>query len=368
MRAVNRLIVYTDGASLGNPGPAGIGIIVCDDNRSVILTFRRSLPPLTNNEAEYRAILEGLRLAHQIGAEGVTIVNDSELVIRQLNGEYKIRSEKLRRWHREVMTLAQAFRDVVFLHVSEREGSEAIRLAHKAAKEAAKEGHQGKGNRPIKIAPSLLSADFRRLGEVIRQLEEGGADWVHFDVMDGRFVPNISFGLPVIEALRPETKLPFDVHLMVVEPERYIDAFIKAGADIIAVHPEATYHLHRVITQIKEGGVKASVALNPATPPEIIRPILPLLDVVLVMSVDPGFAGQKFLPFTLDKVATVRQWVDELGLTAEVEIDGGVSIKNASQCVKAGATVLVSASGIFQSGKAIPEAIAAFRRATLYPP
>lgn len=352
------LSVYVDGSSQGNPGPAGIGVVACDEKGQVITTRHLPLPSATNNEAEYRAVLEGLRLARQLGAEEVVVCSDSELVVRQLRGIYQVRSEKLKELWQEVQALMRQFRRCDIRHIPRKQNALANRLAQKAS--GVSFPHSPKA---VKIAPSILSADFRRLGEVIQELTQGGADWVHFDVMDGHFVPNISFGLPVIEALRSETALPFDVHLMIAEPGRYVEDFVKAGADIVAVHVEATAHLHRLVARIKELGVRASVALNPATPAEWIRPILPLLDVVLVMTVDPGFAGQKFLPFVLDKVQTVRRWIDEQGLTTEVEVDGGVTAANATDCVVAGATVLVSASGIFQSGLPIPDAIEALRQA-----
>jgi ribulose-5-phosphate 3-epimerase (EC 5.1.3.1) len=351
------LSVYVDGSSQGNPGPAGIGVIACDEGGQVIATRQRPLPSATNNEAEYQAILEGLRLARELGASEVIIFSDSELVVRQLQGAYQVRSEGLKGLWREAKELMRQFRRCEIRHIPREQNAQANRLAQQAS------GLASFRPRAVKIAPSILSADFRRLGEVMRELTESGADWVHFDVMDGHFVPNISFGLPVIEALRPETSLPFDVHLMIAEPERYVDAFVKAGADIVAVHVEATAHLHRLVARIKELGAKAGVALNPATPAEWIRPILPFLDVVLVMTVDPGFAGQKFLPFVLDKVRTVRRWIDERGLIVELEVDGGVTAANAADCVAAGATVLVSASGIFQSGLPIPDAIEALRQA-----
>lgn len=376
-------VFYVDGCSIGNPGRGGIGIVVSDENGKVITTYSATLPHVTNNEAEYHAVLEALRWAKRLGADELTLFSDSELIVRQLNGIYKVSSPKLKKLRAEALALIPSFRRVVIRHIPRKQNELANRLAQQAAKGDVEGGGQGavseatdkpltphaapRTPHPVKIAPSILSADFRRLGEVIGELESAGADWVHFDVMDGRFVPNISFGLPVIEALRSETKLPFDVHLMIVEPERYIAEFIKAGADIVSVHPETTYHPHRVTTQIKELGAKAGIALNPATPPDVIRPILPMLDVVLVMSVDPGFAGQSFLPFVLDKVKTLRQWIDETGLPIELEIDGGVNGGNAAQCVAAGATVLVSASGIFQSGKSIAEAVQILRQAATLP-
>jgi len=351
------LSIYVDGSSQGNPGPAGIGVVVCDERGQVVTTRQLPLPSATNNEAEYRAVLEGLRLAHELGADEVILCSDSELVVRQLQGAYQVRSEGLRKLWQEAKALMGQFRRCEIRHIPRRQNAFANRLAQRASGLSF-----SSSPKEVKIVPSILSADFRRLGEVIHELTQGGADWVHFDVMDGHFVPNISFGFPVIEALRPETSLPFDVHLMIAEPERYVDAFIKAGADIVAVHVEATAHLHRLVARIKELGARASVALNPATPVEWVRPILPMLDVVLIMTVDPGFAGQAFLPFVLDKVRTVRRWIEEMGLATEVEVDGGVTAANAADCVAAGAPVLVSASGIFQSGLPIPAAIRALRQ------
>ncbi len=374
-----KLTLYVDGASVGNPKRGGVGVVVCDDSGKVVTTYSAPLPQATNNEAEYHAVLEALRLAKKTGADELTLLSDSQLIMRQLNGTYKVRSPKLQKLHAEALALTRKFRRVTVEHIPRQKNGLANRLAQEAAtqrvecrvqsveleakKKPLTEHAAPKTPPSVKIAPSILSADFRRLGEVIRELELAGADWVHFDVMDGRFVPNISFGLPVIEALRSETSLPFDVHLMVLEPERYIAGFVKGGADIVAVHPEATHHLHRAVALVKELGAKASVALNPATPLEVVRPILPMLNVVLVMSVDPGFAGQNFLPFVLDKVKTLRRWIDETGLPIELEMDGGVNANNASDCVAAGATVLVSASGIFQSGKSIAEAVQTLRQA-----
>ena len=326
-----------------------------------------------------------MRLALDNGAEEAVLLSDSELVVQQLLGNYQVRSESLRRLWDAARALMQQFRRCEVRHIPRDQNAHANRLAQEAASAAREAADAGRtvnlqsavvephranalsqgGRSSVKIAPSILSADFRRLGEVVRELQVAGADWVHFDVMDGHFVPNISFGLPVIESLRSETSLPFDVHLMVTAPERYLEAFVKAGANIVAVHAEATYHLHRAVARLKELGVKAGVALNPATPPELVRPILPLLDVVLVMTVDPGFAGQRFLPFVLDKVRTLRQWIDERGLPVEITVDGGVTVTTAPECVRQGATVLVSASGIFQSGLPLTEAVNALRRAAL---
>jgi len=354
------LKIYVDGSSLGNPGPAGIGVVVCDEAGNIIATHKVSLNSATNNEAEYRAVIEALKLAKELGANEVTLLSDSELVVEQLRGNYRVKSTNLRGLHREAVNLARQFKRFSILHIPR----EANKVANKLAQEASFAANSSAfRTRHIKISPSILSADFRRLGEVVRELETGGADWIHFDIIDGRFAPNITFGFPVIEALRPETSLPFDVHLMIVEPERYVERFVKSGANILTVHPESTYQLHRTVHTIKEMGAMAGVVLSPATPPEFVKPILHLLDLVLVMSVDPGFSGQKFLPFVLDKVRTIRAWIEDMGLDTEVEIDGGVTEENAREVVAAGVTVIVSATGIFHSGKSIAEAISDLRRA-----
>ena len=199
----------------------------------------------------------------------------------------------------------------------------------------------------IKIAPSILSADFANLGRDIVSLSDWNADWVHFDVMDGHFVPNMSFGPPICAAIRPLTKLPIDVHLMVEDPTRFIPWFQKAGADIITVHVEAERHLHRALQQIHEGGCKAGVVLNPGTPALAVKEVLPYCDLVLVMSVNPGYGGQKFIPESLEKIAELRQMIDQRGLTTEIEVDGGVNPETAKLCIDAGATVLVAGSAVF---------------------
>ncbi|WJQ79548.1 ribulose-phosphate 3-epimerase [Brevibacillus brevis] len=200
----------------------------------------------------------------------------------------------------------------------------------------------------VKIAPSILSADFARLGEEILDVEKGGADWIHVDVMDGHFVPNITIGPLIVEAIRPVTKLPLDVHLMIEEPDRYIPQFAKSGADWITVHQEACRHLHRTLYLIKEQGVKAGVVLNPATPISTIEPVLADLDMVLLMTVNPGFGGQKFIHSVVPKVAQLRQMLNERGLGhVEIEIDGGVNAQTARLCEEAGATVLVAGSAVF---------------------
>ncbi|KAB2335371.1 ribulose-phosphate 3-epimerase [Bacillus mesophilum] len=199
----------------------------------------------------------------------------------------------------------------------------------------------------VKIAPSILSADFARLGEEIKDVEAGGADYIHVDVMDGHYVPNITIGPLVVEAIRPITDLPLDVHLMIEKPDQYIEAFARAGANYITVHVEACTHLHRTIQLIKSYGVKAGVVLNPATPAEMIKPILEDVDMVLLMTVNPGFGGQKFIPSVLPKIKAIRNWADELGIDLEIEVDGGVNEETAKLCVEAGANVLVAGSAVF---------------------
>jgi ribulose-phosphate 3-epimerase len=200
--------------------------------------------------------------------------------------------------------------------------------------------------RPLKIAPSILSADFGRLADEVRAVEKAGADWIHVDVMDGRFVPNITIGPVVVKAIRKATKLPLDVHLMIVEPEKYIDDFARAGADTIGVHVEACPHLHRVIQQIRHAGKRASVTLNPHTPLEAIEYVLADVQQVLIMSVNPGFGGQSFIPNVLPKIRQLA----ERQLDLDIEVDGGIKSDNAAQVVAAGANVLVAGSAVFESG------------------
>jgi ribulose-phosphate 3-epimerase len=199
----------------------------------------------------------------------------------------------------------------------------------------------------IKIAPSILSADFARLGDEVRALEAGGADYVHVDVMDGHFVPNITIGPLVVEAVRKVTKLPLDVHLMIENPDRYIADFAKAGADIITVHQEAVPHLHRTVQLIHSLGKKAGVSLNPATPVSSLEVILEELDLVLLMSVNPGFGGQSFIPSALAKITALRREIDRRGLKVELEVDGGVKTDNIGRIAAAGADVFVAGSAVF---------------------
>jgi len=216
----------------------------------------------------------------------------------------------------------------------------------------------------IKLAPSILSADFARLGEQVAEVARAGADYIHVDVMDGHFVPNITIGAPVVASIRPLTSLPLDVHLMIEHPERYLSDFANAGADIITVHVEACPHLHRTIQLIKELGVKAGVSLNPATPLSSIEEIIPHVDLVLIMSVNPGFGGQSFIPATLPKIENMRKILDDRKLSAELEVDGGINADNALDIVKAGADVLVAGNSVFKSREGISRALQRLRETT----
>jgi ribulose-phosphate 3-epimerase len=203
----------------------------------------------------------------------------------------------------------------------------------------------------VVISPSILSADFSRLGDEIKAADAAGADWIHVDVMDGRFVPNITIGPLIVDAIRPVTNKPLDVHLMIVEPEKYVADFAKAGADIISVHCEhnASPHLHRTLGQIKELGKEAGVVLNPSTPLTLIEHVLDLCDLVLIMSVNPGFGGQSFIPSMVDKIRDLRRMCDERGLNPWIEVDGGLKVNNTWQVLEAGANAIVAGSAVFKA-------------------
>ncbi len=218
--------------------------------------------------------------------------------------------------------------------------------------------------RQLKLAPSILSADFARLGEQVREAIQGGADWIHVDVMDGHFVPNLTMGPLVVKALRPLTEVPLDVHLMISQPDRLIPAFAEAGADHITVHVEACPHLHRTVELIHRLGKKAGVAINPATPVHLLEEILPFVDIVLVMSVNPGFGGQQYIPTSTHKITRVRAMLDALGRSeVELEVDGGIGPENAAEVVRAGATVLVAGSAVFNDRATVAENLDALRTA-----
>lgn len=215
----------------------------------------------------------------------------------------------------------------------------------------------------VKIAPSVLAADFTKLGEQVKEAESAGADWIHIDIMDGRFVPNITMGPFIVEAIRRVTALPLDVHLMIVEPERYVSEFANAGADSISVHIEASPHLHRSLTQIKDLGCRVGVALNPHTPAESLSEVIDLLDIVNVMTVNPGFGGQKFLPRMMSKIATLRAMVGDEHRKVDIEVDGGINESTISSAVQSGANVMIAGSNIFKHPKGITAGIQSLRHA-----
>lgn len=221
-----------------------------------------------------------------------------------------------------------------------------------------------KDKQKIKIAPSILSADFGRLGQQIEEASSAGADYIHIDVMDGHFVPNITVGSPVVECIKRYTKLPLDVHLMVANPEAQAPLFAKAGANIISIHPEVCAHLRRAVETIKKLGCLAGVALNPGTPITSLQEVAELVDMVLIMSVDPGYSGQPFIPGTTAKVARLKKMLQQMNLSPEIEVDGGVNADNASKLVAAGTTVLVAGSAIFSAREGIASAISRIREAT----
>ena len=217
---------------------------------------------------------------------------------------------------------------------------------------------------PLRIAPSILAADFTKLGEELASIEQGGADWVHVDVMDGHFVPNITIGPFIVEAVRRSTELPLDVHLMIEQPERYVDDFVKAGAATVGIHVETCPHLHRSVAQIREAGARACVVLNPSTPASAVEPVLGDIDQVLVMTVNPGFGGQKFIASMLPKIEQLRRWIDERELPVALEVDGGIGTETIGRAARAGADVFVAGTAVFGAPDRAA-AIDALRRAAV---
>ena len=215
----------------------------------------------------------------------------------------------------------------------------------------------------VRLAPSILAADFARLGDLVREAEAAGADCIHIDVMDGRFVPVISLGTPIVEAIRRVTGLTLDIHLMIEEPERHVGAFMDAGGDVINVHVEATRHTHRIAREVRGKGKLAGACINPGTPVAVLESLLPELDQVIVMAVNPGWSGQKFIQGALPKVRSLRQMIDAAGLPAQIEVDGGVTVQNAPACAAAGADVLVAATAVFNERASVAENMSRLREA-----